>query len=63
MPPHPTLSGTKLDAGGGSYNGIDSSNLLLEPEENTAIELGTKWQFGNLTATAAAVPDHQGQRP
>ncbi|MGY9038054.1 MAG: TonB-dependent receptor [Rhodobacterales bacterium] len=45
--------GDELDAGGGSYNGIDSSNLLLEPEENTAIELGTKWQFGNLTATAA----------
>lgn len=45
--------GDELDAGGGSYNGLDTANAILSPEENVAIELGTKWQFGSLTATAA----------
>ncbi|WP_254655314.1 TonB-dependent receptor [Roseobacter sp. GAI101] len=45
--------GDELDAGGGSYNGLDTANAILSPEENTAIELGTKWQFGDLMATAA----------
>lgn len=45
--------GDELDASGGSYNGLDSANAILAPEENVAIELGTKWQFGNLSATAA----------
>jgi len=45
--------GDELDAGGGSYNGLDTANAILAPEENVAFELGTKWQFGSLTATAA----------
>ncbi|MFK7945589.1 MAG: TonB-dependent receptor, partial [Paracoccaceae bacterium] len=45
--------GDELDAGGGSYNGLDSANAILDPEENQSLEFGTKWQIGNMLATAA----------
>lgn len=47
-------SGQELDAGGGSYAGLDTTNQLFAPEKNTAIELGTKWDFSHLSLTAAA---------
>ncbi|MCE5973541.1 TonB-dependent siderophore receptor [Sinirhodobacter sp. WL0062] len=46
--------GQELDAGGGSYNGLDEAGQLLDPEENTAIEIGTKWEWEHLLFTAAA---------
>jgi catecholate siderophore receptor len=47
--------GQELDGNGNSYGGIASGNQLLEPEKNTSIEFGTKWElFGrHLLATAA----------
>jgi len=45
-------SGQELDAGA-AYGGLGAANAPLSPERNTALELGTKWQFGDFTATAA----------
>lgn len=47
-------SGQELDASGGAYAGLDSNNQLFAPEKNTAIELGTKWDYNHLSFTAAA---------
>lgn len=46
--------GQELDAGGGAYSGLDEAGQLLDPEENRSIELGTKWDLGHLSLTAAA---------
>jgi len=45
--------GQSLDAGGGSYSGLDAANVNFAPEENTAFEIGTKWQINDLALTAA----------
>lgn len=45
--------GQELDGGGGDYAGLDANSQLLEPEQNTSLELGTKWQLGNLLVTGA----------
>jgi catecholate siderophore receptor len=45
--------GQELDGGGGDYAGLDANSQLLEPEQNTSLELGTKWQLGNLMVTGA----------
>lgn len=46
--------GQELDAGGGDYAGLDGPGTLLDPERNRALELGTKWDLGSLSLTAAA---------
>ncbi|MGB0904382.1 MAG: TonB-dependent receptor, partial [Mangrovicoccus sp.] len=47
--------GQELDAGGGSYGGLDEAGEILNPEENTSLEIGTKWTFNDhLLLTAAA---------
>lgn len=47
--------GQELDAGGGSYGGLDEAGEILKPEENTSFELGTKWTVNDhLLLTAAA---------
>lgn len=45
--------GQSLDAGGGSYSGLDARNVNFAPEENTAFEIGTKWEVNGLSWTAA----------
>lgn len=47
--------GQELDAGGGSYGGLDEAGELLDPEKNIAYEAGVKWAFfdGNLMTTAS----------
>lgn len=45
--------GQELDAGGGDYAGLDAAGQLLAPEQNTSLELGTKWQLGGALLTAA----------
>lgn len=47
--------GNELDGNGDSYGGISSGNKLLDPERNTSIEIGTKWELmqRRLLATAA----------
>lgn len=47
--------GNELDGNGDSYGGIANGNKLLDPERNTSIELGTKWELmqRHLLATAA----------
>lgn len=47
--------GQELDGNGDSYGGISSGNALLDPEKNTSVEFGTKWELFNrhLLATAA----------
>jgi catecholate siderophore receptor len=47
--------GQELDGSGDSYGGISSGNALLDPERNSSIEIGTKWELMNrhLLATAA----------
>lgn len=39
--------GEEIEGGGGFYGGLDTAQLLLDPEENTAYELGTKWEFND----------------
>lgn len=46
--------GQELDAGGGAYNGLDAAGQLLDPEKNTAFEIGTKWEWQHMLFTAAA---------
>ena len=46
--------GQELDGGGGDYAGLDANSQLLRPEENTSLEIGTKWEFGHLMVTGAA---------
>ncbi|MDO5703733.1 MAG: TonB-dependent siderophore receptor [Paracoccus sp. (in: a-proteobacteria)] len=46
--------GQELDASGGSYAGLDDAGQLLDPEKNRSVEIGTKWDLGNLSLTAAA---------
>ena len=46
--------GQELDAGGGDYAGLDAPGALLDPERNRSIEVGTKWDLGHLSLTAAA---------
>ncbi len=53
--------GQELDGGGGDYAGLDANSQLLEPEQNTSLELGTKWQLGNLMVTGAAFQTTKGQ--
>lgn len=47
--------GQEIEGGGGFYGGLDTNGALLDPEENTAYEIGTKWEFfdRNLLVTAA----------
>lgn len=47
--------GQEIEGGGGDYGGLDSNSQLLDPEENTAYEIGTKWELfnRNLLVTAA----------
>ncbi len=47
--------GQEIEGGGGDYGGLDANGELLDPEENTAYEIGTKWEFfnRNLLFTAA----------
>lgn len=46
--------GQELDAGGGDYAGLDNPGQLLDPEKNRSIEIGTKWDVGHLSLSAAA---------
>lgn len=46
--------GQELDAGGGDYAGLDGPGQLLDPEKNRSIEIGTKWDMGHLSLSAAA---------
>lgn len=47
--------GQEIEGGTGDYGGLDANSQLLDPEENTAYELGTKWELfnRNLLLTAA----------
>lgn len=47
--------GSEVEGGGGFYGGLDENGQLLDPEKNTAYEVGTKWEFFDrrLLATAA----------
>lgn len=47
--------GQEIEAGGGSYGGLDENGELLDPEKNTAYEIGTKWELFDrkLLVTAA----------
>lgn len=47
--------GQEIEGGGGDYGGLDASATLLDPEENTAYEVGTKWELfdRHLLLTAA----------
>ncbi len=46
--------GQELDAGGGDYAGLDAPGQLLDPEKNRSVEIGTKWDLGHMSLTAAA---------
>ncbi|OJY02280.1 MAG: hypothetical protein BGP04_13325 [Rhizobiales bacterium 62-17] len=47
--------GADVDGGASDYGGLVAGNVAAGPERNTAIEVGTKWEFFNqkLLATAA----------
>lgn len=47
--------GQELDAGGDDYGGFTARSVLLGPERNVAMELGTKWELfdRHLLLTAA----------
>jgi catecholate siderophore receptor len=47
--------GSELDSTGATYSGLTNGTSILDPEEITGIEVGTKWQLFNkrLLATAA----------
>ncbi|MBB5721427.1 catecholate siderophore receptor [Loktanella ponticola] len=46
--------GQEIEAGGGSYGGLDANGELLDPERNTSLEIGTKYELNeHLLFTAA----------
>ncbi|MDH7794177.1 catecholate siderophore receptor [Beijerinckia sp. GAS462] len=47
--------GADVDGGANDYGGLVAGNVAAGPERNTALEVGTKWEFFNqkLLATAA----------
>ena len=46
--------GNELDGNGQSYGGISAGNQLLDPEQNTSLEFGTKWELFNRHIMATA---------
>jgi len=48
--------GNEVDGSGQGYGGISAGSQLLDPEENTSLEFGTKWELFNrhILATASA---------
>lgn len=46
--------GNELDGNGQGYGGITAGSQLLDPEENTSIEFGTKWELFNRHMLATA---------
>ena len=46
-------SGEQLDSTSSSYGGLGDGEELLEPERNTAYEIGAKYELGDMLLTAA----------
>ena len=46
--------GGELDSTGAQYGGLSSATALLDPEESTGIEIGTKWELFNKKVLATA---------
>jgi catecholate siderophore receptor len=46
--------GGELDATGAQYGGLSGGTALLDPEESTGIEVGTKWELFNRRVLATA---------
>lgn len=46
-------SGEQLDSTSSSYGGLGDGEELLDPERNTAYEIGAKYELGNVLLTAA----------
>lgn len=47
-------SGEQIDGNGVAYDGLAPQTAGLAPERNRSIELGAKWELGNLLLSAAA---------
>lgn len=48
-----TPMGQEISSGGGWYGGLDEGGQDLKPEQNTAYELGAKYEFNDLLFSAA----------
>ena len=46
--------GGELDSTGAQYGGLSGGTALLDPEESTGIEVGTKWELFNKRVLATA---------